>query len=61
MTQMQNRENTMIDHLLNWKLADLVESYDIDLDSEIEVALNKLIEYVITDIKESDSYANKNN
>ena len=51
----------MIDHLLNWKLADLVESYDIDLDSEIEVALNKLIEYVITDIKESDSYANKNN
>lgn len=58
---MQNRENTMIDHLLNWKLADLVESYDIDLDSEIEVALNKLIEYVITDIKESDSYANKNN
>lgn len=59
---MQNKENTMIKHLLNWKISDLVNSYDIDLsDNDIEVALNELITYLIKDIKGSDTYANKNN
>lgn len=49
---MQNKENIMINHLLNWKLSDLVNSYNIDLsDDDIEVALNELIEHLLRDIK----------
>lgn len=49
---MRNKENTMINHLLNWKLSDLVESYNIDLsDDDIEVAFNELIEHLLRDIK----------
>lgn len=48
---MQNKENTMIDHLMNWKLSDLIDSYDIDMDDEIEVALNMLVMCLIKDIK----------
>ena len=58
---MKNKENTMIDHLLNWKLSDLIDSYDIDMDDEIEVALNMLVMCLVKDIKGSDTYANKNN
>ena len=45
---MKNKENTMIDHLLNWKLSDLIDSYDIDMDDEIEVALNMLVMCLIS-------------
>lgn len=48
---MQNKENIMINHLLNWKLSDLIDSYDIDMDDEIEVALNMLVMCLIKDIK----------
>lgn len=41
----------MINHLLNWKLSDLIDSYDIDMDDEIEVALNMLVMCLIKDIK----------
>ena len=48
---MQNKENIMINHLLNWKLSDLIDSYDIDMDDEIEVALNMLVMCLVKDIK----------
>ena len=41
----------MINHLLNWKLSDLIDSYDIDMDDEIEVALNMLVMCLVKDIK----------
>lgn len=58
---MQNKENTMIDHLLNWKLVDLIDSYQINMDDPIETALNMLVMCLIKDIKGSDTDANKNN
>lgn len=51
---MQSNDTTMINHLLNWKLSDLVDSYNIDLSDDIEVALNELIEHLIRDIKENN-------
>lgn len=48
---MQSKENTMIDHLMNWKLSDLIDSYEINMDREIDVALNELIEHLLRDIK----------
>ena len=60
---MQNKENTMIEHLLNWKLSDLIESYNLEADAnnEIEKTLNELVMRLIKDIKGSDTDANKNN
>lgn len=58
---MQNRENTMITHLLNWRLSDLIDSYDINRNNEIEDILNELINLLVRDIKECDSYDDKNN
>ena len=58
---MQNKENIMINHLLNWKLSDLIDSYEINMDREIDVALNELIKYLIKDIKGSDAYVDTNN
>ena len=51
----------MINHLLNWKLSDLIDSYEINMDREIDVALNELIKYLIKDIKGSDAYVDTNN
>ena len=52
---MHSKDTTMINHLLNWKLSDLVDSYNIDLsDDDIEVALNELIEHLLRDIKENN-------
>ncbi|MGN1151073.1 MAG: hypothetical protein ACI4SN_02815 [Lachnospiraceae bacterium] len=48
---MQSKENTMIDHLMNWKLSDLIDSYDINRNNEIDEILNELIEHLIRDIK----------
>lgn len=58
---MQNSENTMINHLLNWKLSDLIDSYEINMDNEIEKTLNELVMCIIKDIKENDCYDDKNN
>lgn len=59
--EMQSKENTMIDHLLNWKLVDLIDSYEINRNNEIEDILNELINLLVRDIKECDSYDDKNN
>lgn len=51
----------MIDHLLNWKLVELIDSYEINRNNEIEDILNELIDLLVRDIKECDSYDDKNN
>ena len=51
----------MINHLLNWKLSDLIDSYEINMDNEIEKTLNELVMCIIKDIKGSDDYVDKNN
>lgn len=48
---MQNKENIMINHLMNWKLSDLIDSYEINMDNEIDKILNELIEHLLRDIK----------
>ena len=58
---MRSKENTMIDHLMNWKLSDLIDSYEINMDNEIEKTLNELVMCIIKDIKENDCYDDKNN
>ena len=51
-----------MEHIKSWSIKDLADSYNIDLsDDDIEVALNELIKYLIKDIKECDSYDDKNN
>lgn len=47
---MKNKE--LFEHLMNWKLSDLIDSYGIDPNSEVEVLLNDLIELIIKDVKE---------
>lgn len=42
----------LFEHLLEWKLSDIVNSYGIDPNSEVEVLLNNLIELMIKDVKE---------
>lgn len=51
----------MINHLLNWKLSDLIDSYEINMDNEIEKTLNELVMCIIKDIKGSDTYVDTDN
>ena len=44
--------NDLFQHLLEWKLSDIINSYGIDPNSEVETLLNNLIELMIKDIKE---------
>lgn len=47
---MKNKE--LFEHLMEWKMSDIVDSYGIDPNSEVEVLLNNLIELMIKDVKE---------
>lgn len=58
---MQSKENAMFKQLMEWKLSDLIDSYEINMDSEIEKALRELVMCIIKDIKENDCYDDKNN
>ena len=58
---MRSKENTMIDHLMNWKLSELIDSYEINMDDEIEVALNMLVMLLVKDIKGCDTYVDTDN
>lgn len=58
---MQNKENIMINHLLNWKLSDLIDSYEINMNNEIEDILNELINFLVKDIKGRDDYVDTDN
>ena len=56
------QKGNLMEHIKSWSIKDLADSYNIDLsDDDIEVALNELIKYLIKDIKECDSYDDKNN
>lgn len=51
----------MINHLLNWKLSDLIDSYEINMNNEIEDILNELINFLVKDIKGRDDYVDTDN
>mgnify|MGYP003296006458 CR=1 FL=1 len=46
------KNTDLFQHLMDWKLSDIVDSYGIDPNSEVEVLLNNLIELMIKDVKE---------
>lgn len=46
------KNTDLFQHLMDWKLSDIVDSYGIDPNSEAEVLLNNLIELMIKDVKE---------
>lgn len=46
------KDKDLFQHLMDWKLSEIVDSYGIDANSEVEVLLTNLIELMIKDVKE---------